>query len=149
MKHAETIVELKEKRNNLIDALQAAVHPDQLEHTPVLLWGQLADFIQGYVAASQNQSDDYDAQVATSCRMLANSTGPATWIDPVTGKKLYNEAYLSHLLDLVDDGVKDVEVFDLVNASWEKQMNQARIIGANENNAAWHAHIAEIRGKYV
>lgn len=36
---------IPEDREALVDKLQLAVHPDQVEHTPVLLWGHIADFI--------------------------------------------------------------------------------------------------------
>lgn len=37
---------------------------------------------------------EYEKAVADNCRLVANTTGLATWTDPVTNNKLYNEAHV-------------------------------------------------------
>lgn len=40
---------------------------------------------------------DYEHRVADNVRLVANSTGPTTWLDPQTGAKVYNQAYIDKL----------------------------------------------------
>jgi hypothetical protein len=38
---------------------------------------------------------DYSERVLENVKMLANIDFPGEWVDPATGKKLYNEAYVA------------------------------------------------------
>ena len=51
------------------------------------------EFIAEAKSAIQKQLN-YANKVAENCRLVANSEIPAIWADPLTGKKLYNEAEL-------------------------------------------------------
>ncbi len=44
---------MSKPRDEMIDKLQAAVHPGQAERVPVLAWGKIADFVLAECAASR------------------------------------------------------------------------------------------------
>lgn len=52
---------MSDTRNKIIDDLQDAAHPEQAEHTPVLLWGRLADWV---IADRQKLLDELLAEPA-------------------------------------------------------------------------------------
>lgn len=57
--------------------------------------------IDSYVAQEVAKSE-YDSRVAGNCRMVANARDPGEWVDPTTGKKLYNQEYLKRATELTN-----------------------------------------------
>lgn len=51
------------------------------------------------ISAKFAEQEIYNNKIVLNVRMTANANGPATWLDPVSGKKLYNEAKFAELFD--------------------------------------------------
>lgn len=62
---------------------------------------------------------EYEKRVADNCRAVANAPSPMTWLDPVTNKKLYNQAHLDKLKEALLGAVgPDEPSYTLGNANY-------------------------------